>query len=96
MIKRTAISLIGVFGAMAAFSASPSPVDKFIIDKEFCAYMASLPENESERFLARYQAAMGAAVSFIRQQDQRTTETQAIFAIKAKCDVALRKSIHYK
>jgi hypothetical protein len=96
MIKNNTILLIGALWLANAFSASPSPVDRFISDKEFCAYMASLPENESESFLARYQAAMGAAVSFLRQKNPKTTETQALFSIKAKCDEALGRLTHYK
>lgn len=58
--------------------------------------MASLPENENESFLARYQVAMDAAVSFLRQKNPKTTDTQALFSIKAKCDEALNKLTHYK
>ncbi len=58
--------------------------------------MVSLPENDSEEFLARYQAAMQAAISFVREKKKKTTETQAIFEIKAKCDAALNSMLHYK
>jgi hypothetical protein len=96
MIRKSAILLVSALGMANAMSASPSPVDKFVADKEFCAYMASLPENESETFLTRYQAAMDAAISFVRKKNPRATDTQAIFSIKAKCDIALNGLAHYK
>ncbi|RST49584.1 hypothetical protein [Variovorax sp. DXTD-1] len=96
MIKKFAILLIGACWAASAMSAPQSPVDKFVADKEFCAYMASLPENESGTFLTRYQAAMDAAISFVRKKNPGATDTQAIFSIKAKCDAALDGLAHYK
>ncbi|WP_139188749.1 hypothetical protein [Variovorax sp. OV700] len=96
MIRKSAVLLVSALWMANAMSASQSPVDKFVADKEFCAYMASLPENESETFLTRYQAAMNAAVSFVRKKNPRATDTQAIFSIKARCDVALNGLAHFK
>jgi|GEM_PF-1045149 len=96
MIRKSTTLFIGAFWMAIATSAPQTPLDRFIADKEFCAYMASLPENESEAFLARYQAAMNAALSFVRKKNPKATDTQAIFSIKAKCDVALSGLIHYK
>lgn len=58
--------------------------------------MVSLPENESEAFLARYQAAMRAAISFVSEAKKTKTQTQAIFEIRAKCDAALNSMLHYE
>ncbi|RSZ39933.1 MULTISPECIES: hypothetical protein [unclassified Variovorax] len=96
MIKKTALLFAGFCWAAVATSATVTPLDRFIADREFCAYMVSLPENDSEEFLARYQAAMQAAISFVREKKKKTTETQAIFEIKAKCDAALNSMLHYK
>lgn len=96
MIKSTAILLIGVSLASLSIAAQRSPLDKFIADREFCAYMAGLPENDSKEFLERYQTAMRGAVSFIRKNNQKMTENEALFSIKAKCDEALNSMLHYK
>lgn len=96
MKKAAAAWLIGVSWAAGAISAPPSPLDLFVADKEFCAYMASLPEQDDEKFLARYEAAMREAVAFIRHENARMTNTQAIFEVKARCDAALNGLIHYK
>lgn len=95
MIEKTAILCAGLLWTAIAASATATPLEKFIADREFCAYMV-LPENDSEEFLARYQTAMRAAISFIREKNKRTTETQAIFEVKAKCDAALNSMLHYK
>jgi|LNAP01.1.fsa_nt_gb hypothetical protein len=95
MFKKFVVSLVGTFWAMSMVAAPKSPVDKFIADKEFCAYMASLPENDSQEFLARFQAAMQAAVLFIRHRDPGITETEALFSMKARCDAALIGLVHY-
>jgi hypothetical protein len=96
MIKKSAIFLIGGLWMASAMSERLSPLEKFIADKEFCAYMASLPGNESETFQTRYEAAMGAAISFLRKRNSKPTETEAILMIKAKCDAALSGLAHYK
>ncbi|MBB3639270.1 hypothetical protein [Variovorax atrisoli] len=99
MINKTVILCGGLFWTSVASSATatpPTPLDRFISDREFCAYMASPPENESEEFLARYQAAMHAAISFVRQKKKTKTQTQAIFEVRAKCDAALNSLLHYK
>jgi hypothetical protein len=96
MRKKLLFIFVGIFGVALAASASRSPLEKFIEDKEFCAYMAALPENDSGEFLKRYQAAIHNAVSFIRKNNQNTTESQALFSVKAKCDEALKSMLHYK
>jgi hypothetical protein len=96
MLKKILIIFVGIFGVALAASASRSPLEKFIEDKEFCAYMAALPENDSGEFLKRYQVAIHNTVSFIRKNNQNTTESQALFSIKAKCDEALNSMLHYK
>jgi len=99
MINKTVILCGGLFWTSIASSATatpPTPLDRFIADPEFCAYMASPPENESEEFLARYQAAMRAAISFVSQKKKTKTQTQAIFEVRAKCDAALNSLLHYK
>lgn len=96
MTKRVAILLFTLLSVESASSAPKTPVDEFISDSEFCAYMASPPENNAKEFLSRYQAAMQDATSFLRQQNKNMTETQAIFSIKAKCDEALTSLLHYK
>jgi len=99
MINKTVILCGGLFWTSIASSATatpPTPLDRFIADPEFCAYMASPPENESEEFLARYQAAMHAAISFVRQKKKTKSQTQAIFEVRAKCDAALNSLLHYK
>ena len=59
MIKRITISfLIALAAAAAISSACPSPLDRFVADGEFCAYMVSPPEGVADVFLARYQAAV--------------------------------------
>ena len=100
MINKAVILGVGFFWTSIASSATATPLDRFIADREFCAYMVSLPENESEAFLARYQAAMRAAISFVieakKTKTQTQTQTQAIFEIRAKCDAALNSMLHYK
>lgn len=87
---------MGISLAALAIPAPPSPLEMFIADRDFCAYMAAPPENESEAFLERYQAAIQRAVSFIRKNNPSATETQALFSIKARCDEALNSMLHYK
>ncbi len=96
MPKGFVIWIIGVCVAANTSATPNSPVDRFIIDKEFCAYMASPPENDSEEFLARYEAAMHTAVAFILQHDPESTETKALFLMKKKCDMALNDLVHYR
>jgi len=96
MINKAVILGVGFFWTSIASSATATPLDRFIADREFCAYMVSLPENESEAFLARYQAAMRAAISFVIEAKKTKTQTQAIFEIRAKCDAALNSRLHYK
>lgn len=96
MIKRPAISFVVLLCGVAAVAAPRSPVDEFVLDKEFCAYMASTPGYESDTFLVRYQAAMQAAVLFIWHEMPQTSYTQAIFEIRAQCDEALEQLIHYR
>jgi hypothetical protein len=98
MINKAVILGVGFFWTSIASSATATPLDRFIADREFCAYMVSLPENESEAFLARYQAAMRAAISFVieAKKAKTQTQTQAIFEIRAKCDAALNSRLHYK
>lgn len=96
MINKAVILGVGFFWTSIASSATATPLDRFIADREFCAYMVSLPENESEAFLARYQAAMRAAISFVSGAKKTKTQTQAIFEIRAKCDAALNSMLHYK
>jgi len=50
----------------------------------------------TEAFLARYQAAMRAAISFVIEAKKTKTQTQVIFEIRAKCDAALNSMLHYK
>ena len=90
MIKRIAISfLIALAAAAAISSACPSPLDRFVADGEFCAYMVSPPEGVADVFLARYQAEVQSVIAFLRQADRSMSETQALFAIRAACDTAL-------
>jgi len=98
MINKTVILCGGLFWAATASSATATPLDRFIADREFCAYMVSPPENDSEEFLARYQAAMRAAISFVsaKKKTKTQTHTQALFEIRAKCDAALNSMLHYK
>jgi len=58
--------------------------------------MASLPEQDDEKFLARYEAAVREAVAFLRHENARTTNTQAIFEVRARCDAALNGRVHYQ
>lgn len=85
-----------LFGATAAAGPALSPVDSFVADKEFCAYMVALPETEDDAFVARYAAAMQAAVTYMQHREPRITQTKAFFAMRAKCDMALKKRIHYR
>ena len=85
MLKKLLFIFVGIFGVVLAASASRSR-----------AYMAALPENDSGEFLKRYQTAIHDAVLFIRKNNQNTTESQALFSIKAKCDEALNSMLHYK
>lgn len=96
MPKRFVAWIIGACAAASASATPDSPVDRFIVDEEFCAYMASPPENDSEEFLVRYEAAMRTAVAFILQRDPESTETKALFLMKEKCDVALNDLAHYR
>lgn len=96
MINKTVILCGGLFWAATSSSATATPLDRFIADREFCAYMASPPENDSEEFLARYQAALRAAISFVSAKKKTKTQTQAIFEIRAKCDAALNSMLHYR
>ena len=96
MINKAVILGVGFFWTSIASSATATPLERFIADREFCAYMVSLPENESEAFLARYQAAMRAAISFVIEAKKTKTQTQVIFEIRAKCDAALNSMLHYE
>jgi hypothetical protein len=96
MKKRAAILFFSCLSFASANPLSLTPVDRFIADRDFCAYMVSLPEHDAEEFLKRFQAAMSSATSFIRHEDQYLTEAQAIFSVKKKCDEALASLLHYK
>ena len=90
MIMKMLICFLGALAVTTAISsACPSPLDRFVADEEFCAYMVSPPEGETEVFLARYQSAMKSAISFMHQTNQSMSETQAIFTIRSKCDAVL-------
>ena len=94
MIRTAATFLACLFTGGAAIADASSPLRDFVRDREFCAYMASPPEDDREAFLARYQAALHAVMAFIRKSQPRATDTQAIFLVKAACDEALRSGIH--
>jgi hypothetical protein len=96
MKKRAAILFFSCLSFASANPLSLTPVGRFIADRDFCAYMVSLPEHDAEEFLKRFQAAMSSATSFIRHEDQYLTEAQAIFSVKKKCDEALASLLHYK
>ncbi len=96
MNKKEVITFIGICWASLAHAAPATPLEEFIADGEFCAYMAALPENDSAEFLKRYEAAMRGAISFIRDKNKDMTETQALFLIKDQCDVALNSMLHDK
>ena len=77
MINKAVALGIGIWWTAVAASAAVTPLERFIADREFCAYMVSPPENDSDEFLARYQAAMRAAISFVREKKKAKKETQA-------------------
>ncbi|MFM9925685.1 hypothetical protein VLK31_22035 [Variovorax sp. H27-G14] len=96
MTKKYVTIFVGIFWAALANSAPTTPLQNFIADREFCAYMAALPENDSKIFLERYEIAMRGAIAFIRKNNQKMSEDQALFSIKAQCDAALNSMLHYK
>jgi hypothetical protein len=96
MIRQSLTILISISWMTSAMSRPQSPIEEFVADKEFCAYMASLPENESETFLVRYQAAMEAAMSSVRTSNPAATDTQIIFSMKVRCDEALNGRAHHQ
>ena len=71
-----------------ALAFPPSAMERFVTDKEFCAYMVSTPDGETEAFLIRYEAALEAAVESLRQ-NTALSRSRALFANRARCDAAL-------
>lgn len=71
-----------------ALASPPSALERFVADNEFCAYMVSTPDGESEALLSRYEAALEAAVASLRQ-DTPLSRTRALLAIRARCDAVL-------
>lgn len=86
-----AMLLLSGTHASAATYERNDPVDAFSSNVEFCAYMVSAPGWESQEFSERFESAVRLAMNALRQADQAMTEHQAIFALKARCDVTNAK-----
>lgn len=71
-----------------ALASPPGALERFLADSEFCAYRVSAPDGESEVLLRRYEAALEAAVTSLRQ-DRPLSRSRALFAIRARCDAVL-------
>lgn len=74
-----------------AVASPPSALERFVADSEFCAYMVSVPDGESEVLLRRYEAALEAAVASLRQNTP-LSRSRALFAIRARCDAVLAQA----
>jgi hypothetical protein len=95
MIKKASLSAILLpllFNPTGAQMATP--LDRFVANVDFCAFMVSPPDGETDEFIERYQAALGAALASLLQSQSSSpptqgTVTQALFALRGRCEATL-------
>lgn len=95
MIKKASLSTILfplLFNPTGAQMATP--LDRFVANVDFCAFMVSPPDGETDEFIERYQAALGPALASLLQSQPpgppiQGTVTQALFILRGRCEATL-------
>jgi hypothetical protein len=95
MIKKAPLSAILLtFLYNLACAQTVTPLDRFVTNVDFCAFMVAPPDGQTDEFIERYQAALNAALTSLRQRSPSSAPTQealtqALFALRGRCETTL-------